>query len=325
MSLWLPSWRRAVCLTALVALFAVTGLAGASPARAAPGVPAGGWQIVTMGDSYSSGEGAPPFRSTPGYGDSYASGCHRSPWGHAGFAATLSAWTGWDQANVACSGAGVQDVVDGYRGEPSQLDALGPRTRVVTLSVGGNDVGFTTIMAACVLQTLRLGIACATELARAETALRELTSPQPGGVSRLEAFYRDVLTRAPNARLLVTGYPLLFPTSADAAQPCFVAPRYWATINDLTVRGNALIRQTVERLGGTYVDLEPTFRGHGACVRAGETPWIWQVIGIPGDIWGTGNFSFHPTAAGQLAIAGALGRALPRARVPQPAGVAPLP
>ncbi|MEU8678807.1 hypothetical protein [Streptomyces sp. NPDC048560] len=162
----------ALSLTAAAALTA----AGVSPAAASPG--SGTTAIVTMGDSYISGE-AGRWRgnslTTSGnrngtdrawtgstydpsrvYGATAANGCHRSD------SAEVHGATGAAGAliNIACSGATTQNVFraanggSSYKGEAPQADQLAGIARthdveMVVLSVGGNDLGFSDIIRTC--------------------------------------------------------------------------------------------------------------------------------------------------------------------------------
>ena len=265
----------------------------------------GGAQVVTLGDSYASGEGAPASAGSPwltdAFGDSGADGCHRSVLsGHRQFGLQQGRGEARRYLNAACSGATVASLVSGTRGEPSQLDALGRGTRVITLSVGANDAGFSTVATACNTLVVVPGAPpCQVALAVASARLTALTTPGPGGVSALEGLYRTVLAEAPRAELLVTGYPLLFPAVPSAA--CFaIDPVAQQTLNALTVTANDAIEAATVRAGGTYVDLVPAFLGHSSCETDPTRSWI-NTVTLADPVR-----SFHPNAAGQAAIANAL-------------------
>lgn len=170
--------RRSLISTGL-ALAALLGgaLAGAGPAAASPGV--GPTAIVSMGDSYISGEagrwrgnsltnsgsrdgtdrawtGGSTYNPALVYGDTAANGCHRSD------SAEVRSATGTTQAlvNIACSGATTRNVfraVSGgqsYKGEAPQANQLAAiaasyDVKVIALSIGGNDLGFADIIAKC--------------------------------------------------------------------------------------------------------------------------------------------------------------------------------
>ncbi len=118
---------------------------------------------TAMGDSYTSGEGNPPFRSP-----SDIDKCDRSesddvthPGGIPGaYVWDVAATLGIDKSAVrfvACSGATRFNVwMGGYRQEDSQVNAVDSTTSLITISVGGDDVGFADVLLDCITG-LRLG------------------------------------------------------------------------------------------------------------------------------------------------------------------------
>jgi len=303
--------RPLASLLTACAVGAALAVSAASPAQAQVRLPASGAQVATLGDSYASGEGAPAPGATPwvtsAFGDSGADGCHRSVLsGHARFGALAvrrnAGRGGAGYVSAACSGATTVTLVQGFEGERSQLAAIGPRTRTVTLSIGGNDVGFSSVAAACnTVAPVPGAPSCATALAGSAAALQALTTAPAGGVTPLEQLYRAVRAKAPNARLLVTGYPLLFPTTATASPRCAVIqPAARQAVNAATLRLNAAAAAGAEGAGAVYVDLVQPFAGHSSCEADPAASWINTIV--PQDVVA----SFHPNATGQRAIAGAL-------------------
>jgi len=238
---------------------------------------------------------------TDTFGDSGADGCHRSTvGGHHRFGLQEVRGNTQQYLNAACSGATVTSIIAGTKGEPSQLDALGPRTRLITLSVGANDAGFSAVATACNTVVAIPGAPpCPLALAAASARLTALITPGADGVSPLEQLYRTVLAESPRAELLVTGYPLLFPTAPSAACAA-IDPLAQQTLNALTLTANAAIAAATARVGGTYVDLVPLFLGHSSCEADPRQSWI-NTVSLTDPV-----FSFHPNAAGQAAIAAAL-------------------
>jgi hypothetical protein len=109
---------------------------------------------VALGDSYSSGEGNPPF--VPGT-DTSSDKCHRSNAAYGPLVATAESVTSSNFVFAACSGAELSDFfLSGQYGEGPQLNAIAPATQpslttgLVTLSIGGNDANFVDILGACV-------------------------------------------------------------------------------------------------------------------------------------------------------------------------------
>ncbi|MFJ5776203.1 SGNH/GDSL hydrolase family protein [Streptomyces sp. NPDC093094] len=174
--------RPARLLYALLSAILLTfgAVIGASPASAATG------PYAALGDSYSSGEGTGNYISSSG-------SCRRSPNAYPQLWASANSPSSF--AFVACSGATTQDVIN------NQLGALNGATSLVTVSAGGNDAGFAGAMQTCVLQGTD---ACLTAVDNAKTFA---TNQLP---ARLNSLYTQIRNRAPNARVVVLGYPHLY-------------------------------------------------------------------------------------------------------------------
>ena len=159
--------------------------------------------LAALGDSYSSGEANPPF-------DPSAGSCDRSPQAWPLLAAATLRWTA---TNLACSGAQTKDVVNPYKDQPAQVDALAalrPRPGVVTITIGGNDAGFGTTLGACVAADC----VATGAIAAAEATILTVLS------DRLVDTYRAVEAAAPRAKLVVVGYPRLVPQQQADVTGC---------------------------------------------------------------------------------------------------------
>ena len=263
-------------VTTLVASLAGILTVGALPAAADT---VGIGQYVALGDSYAAGQG----------GGEESLPCLQSP---NGYPALLDAERQIHlRANVACTGATTSRVSD------KQLSALKQSTRLVTLTVGAADLGLSGVLAACTpgpSEQCRMAI---------DNALAQLVVP-PGGESILGAsltdLYAEVADAAPNALIVVTGYPLLF--TIDDDDPLADLKR---EINAATVALNATIEAAVKSAQAdgikiVYVDVTDDFAGHGI---GSEKPFI--------NLPGTGIGAFHPNAAGYEAYAAAISAVLP--------------
>lgn len=265
-------------VTALVALVGLVTV-GALPAAART---VGVGQYVALGDSYAAGEG--------GGAGSYLDPCLRST---NGYPALLDAERQIHlRAEPACTGATTSDV------RRDQLLALKPSTRLVTLTVGANDLGLSTVLTACTAGS-------PAQCAQAIGSARALLPPTCGGDStlgkRLEALYADVAASAPHARIVVTGYPLLFELVPGDPQLDLKGQ-----IDAATTLLNCAIAKAVTdaQTSGTdivFVDPTSAFAGHG--IGGTGVPFINPP--------GTGAEAFHPTAAGYVAYAAQISDALP--------------
>jgi hypothetical protein len=140
--------------TGLIAA-AATGLAAAAfvvPTSASATTSA---TYVAMGDSFSSGEGNTPYESGS---DTSSDQCHRSTLAYGSLLAVYRKYTSSSGlpsstfAFPACSGSTTNDFYSNnhnYGSEVPQLNSLGAGTKVVTLTIGGNDLGFTDVIEAC--------------------------------------------------------------------------------------------------------------------------------------------------------------------------------
>jgi lysophospholipase L1-like esterase len=256
--------RRLTTLASASILVASATVFGALPAMAAPGGQPGPPSsdkatYAALGDSYAAGVG----------GGDYLDACLRST---NGYAADLASDPGLTvHASLrGCVGATVDDVV------ATQLGGLDLRTRLVTLTVGANDLGLDAVTAACLAGTVEQ---CAAAVAAAQANLEALAPDLAGALAAIR-------TAAPNATVLVTGYPLLLDPSIP--QSSFV--------NGGVLALNAVIQGVVTAAGPgfEYVDVTGAFAGHGI---GSADPWI---IAPPSPD------AFHPNPAGYDAYAAAI-------------------
>jgi len=258
-----PTTRFLSSVIAVLLAASGVGAAGALPASAVTRSPVNTY--VALGDSYAAGQG----------GGGYANACLQSP---NGYPALLDAVKGTNLLrNVSCSGATTLDVT------ATQQSVLNRGTTMVTLTVGGNDLNVAGIAAACVSPD---AVACGNAISTAGALLNS-------GVlaGRLAATYAQVAVAAPNARVVVTGYPLLFAPSAD---PRITQLNVATTLLNQTIHGVVAQAQTTSpNVRIVYVDVSAAFAGHAI-----------------GDLVSWVNFAgpdaFHPTPAGYQAYAAAI-------------------
>jgi lysophospholipase L1-like esterase len=259
--------RRLRTLVGASILVASATVFGALPAQAAPGGGQGPASekasYAALGDSYAAGVG----------GGEYLDACLTSPNGYAADLADDPSRTQHSSLR-GCVGATVEQVV------ATQLAGLDLRTRLVTLTVGANDLGLAAITAACLFGTVEQ---CAAAVGSAEAELAELG---PELVVALAAV-RDA---APKATVVVTGYPLLLDGSVTQA----------GFVNAGIMELNEVIASAVALAGEgfVYVDVVSAFADHGI---GSLDPWIHE----PSQL-----FPFHPTAEGYAAYADAIRAAL---------------
>ena len=259
----IPHRRRLSARSARFALAAATAataalslLLTAAPASAAV-------NYVALGDSYASGLGAGSYsggscdRSANAYPQLWANANHPSSF-----------------AFVACSGATTTDVIN------NQISALSSATTLVSVTIGGNDVGFSNVMITCVLGSTS---DCVNAVNAAEAEAR---SQLPGALNTL---FGDIKTRAPGARVVVIGYPEFYDLSRSSG--CIGL----STADRTALDGGAdvldsVISAAAGQAGFAYAEVRGAFSGHEIC---DSSSWLHSVD------WLNLGDSYHPTASGQ--------------------------
>ncbi|MFD9906189.1 SGNH/GDSL hydrolase family protein [Streptomyces sp. NPDC059063] len=219
---------------------------------------------VALGDSYSSGLGSGNY-------DSGSGSCKRTPRAYPALWAAAHAPSSF--SFTACSGARTDDVI------ANQLGPLNSGTGLVSLSVGGNDAGFSDVMTTCVLQSE------ANCVARVNQAKAYVDSTLPG---KLDKVYSAIKGKAPSARVVVLGYPRFYKLNGSCLAGLTEGER--AAINGAADHLNTATAKRAADHGFTFGDVTTTFAGHEIC--SGDS-WLHSVN------WGNISESYHPTAAGQ--------------------------
>lgn len=180
---------------------------------------------VAMGDSFSSGEGNPPFEYGTDTGGTNENRCHRSPQAYPRLLQSDSSLELGPTAFVACSGATTADVLYGGSGEGNwsegpQVDALSEDTEIVTITIGGNDVGFVWFAADCFIADCSVG-----------SSNYNYTADKiedPDFQEALESTYLEILGEAQNAQVYVLNYPYIIKGTED----CDAFPSLYSSAND---------------------------------------------------------------------------------------------
>lgn len=252
-------------------------------------------RYVALGDSFSSGEGVSPYE--PGT-DTLHDRCHRSTKAYPRLLSRPATLPGvrLRLSFYACSGATTtKNLLSEPRfGEPPQIDRpLLRRAQLVTLSIGGNDAGFTSVLAAC-------SRAARTRCYEGATKKRILSGIR-GLRARLAASYEAIHRRTGlNAKIVVVGYPNLFPVRGCAKLRAFFSAPSQAF---LRLAGGVLdrtIARAAAAAGVRFVDVRSAFKGHELCSRH---EWIDFVVAPRVHRLTATMGSFHPNAAGQRAYA----------------------
>ncbi|MFD4245752.1 SGNH/GDSL hydrolase family protein [Streptomyces sp. NPDC058525] len=252
---------RLAALASTLLLAAGAALFGAGQAAAAAQADFG---YVALGDSYSSGVGAGNY-------DSGSGACKRTPRAYPALWAASHAPQTF--SFVACSGARTNDVL------ANQLTPLNSGTDLVSITIGGNDAGFSDVMTTCVLQSE------STCVSRVNEAKAYVNSTLPG---RLDQVYNAIDSRSPNARVVVLGYPRFYKLNGTCTTGLTEGER--AAINGAADHLNAAIAKRAADHGFAFASVAGAFTGHEIC---SGSAWLHSVN------WLNIGESYHPTAAGQ--------------------------
>lgn len=264
---------------ALLATALLTGCAIGSSGADLGRLPAGA-RHVALGSSFAAGTGIGGIKpGTP-------QRCQRSVLNYASLVSTALDLTLDDQT---CGGATTAHVLGPWNELPAQIDAVGAETRLVTITIGGNDLGFVRnlFIAGCQQPGPR--------------ACPPVVAPNAADIARLEqgldAIALEVARRAPRARLVFVQYVTLVPE-----QPCTalrLSPGAVPVLHGIARDLAAATARVAARHGATVIPADALSRGHTAC---DAEPWSAG----PSPTGPAGNTPWHPTAAGHRAIASAI-------------------
>jgi hypothetical protein len=266
---------------ALTALALLCGWAAAQ-ARAA--------NYVALGDSYAAGplipNQLPPF------------GCLKSDHNYAHLAAPS---IGLTLRDPSCSGATTDDMTQTQNVEPGpnppQFNSLDGETKVVSLTIGGNDIGFSEVAESCI--TLNpFATPCKDKYDSG--GHDQLAERIEGAAPKVAAVLQGIHTRAPNARVFVVNYPAIFPETGIGCWP--QEPIGWGDVPYLRSteqRLNAMLASQAAANNATVVSWYQASIGHDSC-KTQLTRWVEPLI--PNEL----AAPIHPNKAGMHGASAAL-------------------
>ena len=232
-------------------------LVGAAPAAA-------GERYVALGDSYSSGTGTREY---------YDTACERSNYS---FAKIIDV----DRANTdvvlgACGGATTSTVLSG------QMGNLTTGTRWVSITVGGNDAGFSTTIRECAEPSWSSN--CDAAIDNSQSIINNTL---PG---RLANVYNEIKKRSPTATVIALSYPRLF-MGVDCNAGTFFSSAEMTRLNQTADLLRDKIRTAATNAGANFrfKDAIPPFVGHAVC---SSTEWLNGLSSPTSE-------SYHPNRTG---------------------------
>ncbi|MDQ3896275.1 MAG: SGNH/GDSL hydrolase family protein [Actinomycetota bacterium] len=282
-------FRSTRLLAAVLAVVAAVGVT-APPAGATVQQP-----YVALGDSYTAGPLIPIQLPDP-------LGCGRSDHNYPHVVARSR---GAVLHDVSCSGATTEDLFSPQQvfggPNPAQLDALDGAVQVVTIQIGGNDIGFSEILQRCAA-AFPVGTPC--QDAYVHGGVDELSRRIADTGPKVAAALTEARRRAPNARAFVVGYPAILPEAYPGCWPVMpFAPADVPYLRGVEKELNAMLAARAAAAGDSYVDLYTPSTGHDAC-QLPLVRWVEPVIPL------SLAAPVHPNLFGMQAMAGVVGAAI---------------
>jgi lysophospholipase L1-like esterase len=266
-------------------LVVLASLAGALSVGAA-GASAADW--AGLGDSYAAGPLIPNQQLSP-------LGCLRSDHN---FAHLAAAALGRTLTDASCSGAKTddmtapQDVTPGQN--PPQFNALTADTQVVTLQIGGNDIGFTSILENCATAN-PFAHPCRDKYVvnGHDTLADKIAATAP----KVAAVLQGIHTRSPTARVFVVNYAAILPETGSGCWP--QVPIGFSDVpylRSVEKNLNAMLAEEAAANGARIVDDYTASLGRDAC-KSSSTRWVEPLVPA------NAAAPFHPNARGEAGIA----------------------
>jgi len=277
---------------------------------------------VSLGDSYSSGEGAGTYDEAMAHSDAYhgpgddghstnqpgVNMCHRSADSYPRVWAQKYGDASIPVVQLACSGAVIGDLTTaGQYGEPAQIPATPKHAIRVFLTIGGNDAGFASVLANC----LQYG-GCESYYTKNDANNLDVKIDNLG--APLTAAYRQLNSRVPNSAVTLLTYPNIF-TPTTTGTSCLFSTGLGLSAQDvewLISEANHL-DNAVERAVNplltaadhfTVQDERYAFAGHTVCASSPDVNGLQLNAAVPPT---PKPESFHPNPSGYVVEATDLG------------------
>ncbi len=275
----------------LLTLLALSGAVFTTTAAFSQNAPGGtlvpGAKYVALGSSFAAGPGVPEQLGA----------CGRSS---ANYPHLVSDALDLALTDVSCSGATTDHILNTPQAEsPLQIDAVTTDTALVTFTIGGNDITFTSSTFACAGTAASARCTANLDQAMINGALEQLPS-------KLGATLDAIRAKAPEAIIVLVTYPRIF--LPDAAS-CSELELSNEDTTYLTAMGqkleDAFVNVVASRqalIADSYVRAE----GHGPCEAAISDRWV------NGNKIAASGIRYHPTAEGHVEMARLVVEALGR-------------
>ena len=236
-----------------------------------------GDKYVALGSSFAAGPGISEQLGT----------CGRSDHNYSNLVATA---LNLMLTDVSCNGATIDNIRNTpQRDMPPQIDAISPDTALVTVTIGGNDINFTSSTFACSGTPADEHCTANLDQATIDNNLSQLPD-------ELGAMLDEIKAKAPQAVIVLVTYPRVFPVDATDCVELQLSAEDTAYLADLGQKlEDAFVGATSSRqvaIADSYVRAA----GHGPCAPPAER-WVNGV-----NVADTG-IRYHPTAEGHIEMA----------------------
>jgi len=254
---------------------------------------------AAMGSSFAAGPGIAKAAS-----DSTAHCTHSTE----NYAHLLAHARDLDLRDVSCPGATTADILDGSAAIPPQLDAVTPETSLVTVTIGGNDVGFIRNLYAwsCLNQSSNPST-CSSPMSGAEVEAAFAALPE-----RMSSIIERVHARSPQALVVFVDYIRLIPDSGSCPSRLPLTAAQMEQARSVAKRLAALTAEAAQANGAVVLKASELSVGHDVC---SADPWATP-YNVPSGTPANGFAPYHPNAAAMRAIALKLGDLLSHTALP---------
>ncbi|MFI5992178.1 SGNH/GDSL hydrolase family protein [Streptomyces sp. NPDC051362] len=287
--------RTAMALAVLSSCALTVGATGTASATAGDhhGTPRSNY--VALGDSYTSG----PLIPTQ-----VDANCARSDHNYPSITANQRKVTSF--TDVSCGGATTAEMWQAQGTNGPQLDAVKRDTDLVTVQIGGNDVGFGSIIGTCAGLSAKDLASNPCQQYYGAAGYDQLTLKILQTAPKVARVLRAVHDKAPHARVVVVGYPDLLPDDGTGCYPTVpFAAKDFPYLRDTEKHLNIMLRAVALLNRADYVDTYGPTVGHDMC-KAPADRWIEPLRPT------APAAPAHPNAKGEEAMAQALMKTLAR-------------
>ncbi len=279
--------RRVTVVSLLTAMIAalLAPQAGAAPRYR---------NYVSLGDSFVSGPFIPLQRLDP-------LSCFKST---QNYPSVLARRLGVENfTDISCGGAQTEDMAGVQSGVPGQsvpqFSALKADTDLVTISIGGNDIGFSDIILTCAGKSVLDPNGAPCKANYGDSLAQRVAATAP----KVAAVLDGIRQRSPNAKIVVVGYLRILPPSGGCWPVVPISRGDVPYLDTVQQQLNGMLGAQAQAAGATFVNPYDISLGRDTCAA----PWDKWVEGIiPTSL----AFPVHPNARGMAAVGGQVAAAL---------------